>query len=84
MKEQTMTEAETIQLNQYWIITQNIKYPRVLFVCLFCFFVCLFFGHATWRAESQFPDEEPNLCPLQWECGVLAIGSLRKSSKSIY
>ena len=36
------------------------------------FFFFFFFDWALWHARSNFPDQGLNLCPLHWECGVLA------------
>ena len=35
---------------------------------------CFVFGCAAQRLESQFPDEDSNLFPLLWKCGVLTTG----------
>ena len=44
---------------------------------LFLFFKC--FGHATWHAESQFPDQGLNPRSLQQKHGVLTTGLLGNS-----
>ena len=51
-------------------------YSFLLFYSLVCFilflkFIYLFFGYVLWHAGSQFSDQGLNLCPLQWQLGVL-------------
>ena len=49
---------------------------------LVLFFFFLFknlFGCTTWHLGSYFPDQESNLRPLHWRCGVLTTGSPGKS-----
>ena len=43
-----------------------------------CFFI-LFFGCATWRMGSYFPDQGSNPRPLHWELRVLTTRPPRKS-----
>ena len=37
------------------------------------------FGPAAQHAGSLFPEQQSNLCPLHWKCGVLTIGLPGKS-----
>ena len=50
----------------------------------FIFKKCFYFGHTTWRAGSQFPNQGSNPNPLQWQCGVLTTGLPEKSLISFY
>ena len=51
------------------------QYPtRLSFYSFFLFFSC-----ATQHAESHFPNQGQNLCPLQWKCGVLTTEPPEKS-----
>ena len=34
--------------------------------------IFFFFDRGLWHARSKFPDQGLNLCPLLWQCGVLA------------
>ena len=49
-------------------------YSRSLLVIFF-----FFFGHTVQHVGSLYPDQELNLCSLQWKCGVLTIGPARKT-----
>ena len=44
----------------------------LFFLSLSLFF--FFFSHALWHPRSQFLDQGPNLCPLQWKLRVLITG----------
>ena len=37
----------------------------------FLFWFVFVWGDTQWHVGSWFPDQEWNLCPLHWECGVL-------------
>ena len=43
-------------------------------------FFPLFFGCFVWHAGSSFPDQESNLCLLQWKQGVLTTEQQRSPS----
>lgn len=47
------------------------------FKFIFCSFIC--FGYTIQHARSLFSDQGLNLCPLQWEHGVLTYRPPRKS-----
>ena len=47
-------------------------------LCIIYLFIYLF-GHTTWHAGSQFPDQGSNPRPLQWKRGVLTTGLPGKS-----
>ena len=42
-------------------------------------FISYFFGCVVQQAESQFPDQGLNSCPLQWKYRVLTTGLPGKS-----
>ena len=51
-----------------------------IFKLIFCILFCLvLFDRTVWHAESWFPDQGLNLCPLQWKRRVSTTGPPGKS-----
>ena len=55
-----------------WLLMLSLLLSR--FLGMGCLFVVSFFGHITELVGFQFPDQELNLGPQQWELGVLTTG----------
>ena len=76
--------------NKVWDWASGIGWRLTLFCCfILCLFylifkIYLFFGYVLWHAGSQFSDQGLNLCPLQWQLGVLQWQSIGLSGKLLY
>ena len=62
------------------MFTTSVTWEAPLFLRSIFFSFFLFFGCSVWHAGSLFPDQESNLCLLQWKQGVLTTEPQRNPS----